>query len=61
VTATLSDVTLLDNLALGGAGAAGGNGGTGLGGGIFNDGPSPFGTPDLMLLACTVFSRCFPK
>jgi hypothetical protein len=34
---------------LGGAGAAGGNGGAGQGGGIFNDGPSPFGAPDLTL------------
>jgi len=38
----------------GGAGAAGGNGGNGQGGGIYNDGPSPFGTPDLTLLGCLV-------
>jgi hypothetical protein len=42
------------NQATGGAGAAGGSGGSGLGGGIFNGGPSPFGTPDLTLLGCVV-------
>ena len=54
VTATLSNTNLMRNLAVGGAGAAGGNGGAGLGGGLFNDGPSPFGTPSLTLLGCTV-------
>ena len=54
VKATLSDTTLLLNEAQGGAGAAGGNGGNGQGGGIFNGGPSPFGTPDLTLLGCLV-------
>jgi hypothetical protein len=37
-----------------GAGAAGGSGGDGLGGGIFNGGASPFGTPDLSLHGCQV-------
>jgi hypothetical protein len=42
---------LLLNEAEGGAGAVGGDG---LGGGIFNGGPSPFGTPDLTLTGCLV-------
>ena len=36
------------NQAIGGAGQAG-NGGNGLGGGIFNGVPNPFGTPTLTL------------
>ena len=40
--------------ATGGAGATGGNGGNGQGGGIFVDGASPFGTPDVALIGCTV-------
>ena len=54
VTATLANTDLLSNQAVGGAGAAGGNGGNGLGGGIFNGGPSPFGTPDLTLVRSQV-------
>jgi hypothetical protein len=41
---TVSGSTLTGNQALGGAGGSGGNGGRGLGGGIFNDGPSTFPT-----------------
>jgi hypothetical protein len=44
---TLSDSTVVLNAATGGAGGLGGNGGAGLGGGIFNAGPSPLGTPSL--------------
>jgi hypothetical protein len=54
VTAVLADSALLGNEATGGAGAAGGNGGNGLGGGIYNDGHSPFGTPNLSLRECLV-------
>src|SRR5262249_59296223 len=50
----VSDSALLGNLAEGGAGAMGGNGGDGQGGGIYNGGPSPFGTPDLTLVGCLV-------
>jgi hypothetical protein len=36
----------------------GGNGGNGQGGGVFNDGPSPLGTPSLTLLGSAVaFNR----
>jgi len=51
VTAVLSDSIVWLNLAEGGAGEVGGDG---LGGGIFNGGPSPFGTPDLSLVHCLV-------
>ena len=54
MTAVLSDTALLLNQAQGGASEAGGNGGNGLGGGIFNDGLSPFGVPDLTLSQCLV-------
>jgi hypothetical protein len=46
---TVSNSLIALNRALGGAGGLGGNGGTGLGGGIFNGGPSPVGTPSLTL------------
>lgn len=46
---TLSDSTVVLNTATGGAGGVGGNGGNGKGGGIFNGGPSPVGTPSLTL------------
>ena len=45
---TVSDSLIALNRAIGGAGD-GGNGGNGQGGGIFNGGPSPFGTPSLTL------------
>src|SRR5262249_1737859 len=54
VTADLSNCQLLSNLAEGGASAAGGSGGNALGGGIFNGGASPFGTPSLTLEGCQV-------
>ena len=40
--------------ATGGAGGVGGNGGNGQGGGVFNGGPSPLGTPSLTLLRSLV-------
>jgi hypothetical protein len=46
---TLSDSLVALNRAIGGAGGPGGNGGNGHGGGIFNGGPSPVGTPSLTL------------
>jgi hypothetical protein len=47
---TVSDSWIALNRAIGGAGGPGGNGGNGQGGGIFNGGPSPVGTPSLTLL-----------
>ena len=47
---TLSDSTVVLNRVTGGAGGLGGNGGDGQGGGVFNAGPSPLGTPSLTLL-----------
>jgi hypothetical protein len=44
---TVSDSVIARNRAIGGAGV--GNGGNGQGGGIFNDGPTPVGTPNLSL------------
>jgi hypothetical protein len=51
---TLSDSMVVLNTATGGAGGVGGNGGNGQGGGIFNGGPSPQGTPSLTLLRSLV-------
>ena len=51
---TLSDATVLLNRVTGGAGGLGGNGGDGQGGGVFNAGPSPLGTPSLTLLRSLV-------
>ncbi len=51
---TLSDSTVILNTATGGAGGVGGNGGNGQGGGVFNGGPSPVGTPSLTLLRSLV-------
>ena len=45
---TVSDSLIALNQAIGGA-SLGGNGGNGLGGGIFNGVPNPFGTPSLTL------------
>jgi len=47
---TVTHSALIGNLAIGGAGGLGGNGGNGLGGGVFNGGPNPTGTPSLTLL-----------
>jgi hypothetical protein len=44
----VTNSVLLFNQAIGGAGTSG-NGGNGLGGGIFNGPPNPFGTPSLTL------------
>ncbi len=49
---TVSNSLIALNRAIGGAG--GGNGGNGLGGGIFNGGPSSVGTPSLTLLRSIV-------
>jgi hypothetical protein len=57
VTVVVSDTTFRQNSAQGGAGAAGGNGGNGQGGGIFDDGPSPFGAPDVTLQGCRIVSN----
>jgi hypothetical protein len=46
---TVFDSPVVLNTATGGAGGVGGNGGNGLGGGVFNDGPSALGTPSLTL------------
>jgi hypothetical protein len=46
---TLSNAAVVLNQATGGAGGLGGNGGNGQGGGVFNGGPSPLGTPSLTL------------
>jgi hypothetical protein len=49
---TVTQSALIGNLAIGGAGGSGGNGGNGgngLGGGVFNGAPNPFGTPSLTL------------
>src|SRR5207244_1422168 len=46
---TVSDSLIALNRAIGGTGGLGGNGGNGQGGGIFNGGPSPVGTPSLTL------------
>jgi hypothetical protein len=52
---TVTDSALIGNLAIGGAGGTGGgHGGNGLGGGIFNGAPNPFGTPSLTLLGSIV-------
>jgi hypothetical protein len=48
---TVSDSLIALNQAVG---AAGGLGGNGLGGGVFNGGPTPVGTPSLMLLGNVV-------
>jgi len=45
---TVTNSLLLLNEAIGGAGATG-NGGNGLGGGVFNGAPNPFGVPSLTL------------
>jgi len=45
------------NAAIGGAGGAGGKGGDGQGGGIFNGGPSSFGTPSLTLQRSTIVNN----
>jgi hypothetical protein len=50
----LSDSIVILNTATGGAGGVGGNGGNGQGGGVFNGGPSPQGTPSLTLLRSIV-------
>jgi hypothetical protein len=47
---TVRHSTFADNQALGGSGVAGVSGGDGPGGGVFNGGPSPVGTPSLTLL-----------
>ena len=54
MTALVTDTLFLLNLAVGGAGPVGGDGGNGLGGGVFNGGPSPFGASDLTLLRALV-------
>jgi hypothetical protein len=46
---TVTSSLLALNRAVGGAGGVGGTGGSGLGGGIFNGGPHPVGTPSLTL------------
>jgi hypothetical protein len=51
---TVNHSALIGNLALGGVGGLGGNGGNGLGGGVFNGAPNPFGTPNLTLLGSLV-------
>jgi hypothetical protein len=51
---TVTDSVLIHNSAIGGAGRTGGNGGNGLGGGIFNGAPNPFGTSSLALLGSIV-------
>jgi hypothetical protein len=53
-TMVVSDTAFRLNRAQGGVGAAGGDGGNGQGGGIFNDGPSPYGAPDLTLQHCRI-------
>ena len=54
---TVSDSLIALNQAIGGA-SHGGNGGNGLGGGIFNGVPNPFGTPSLTLRrSLVVFNR----
>jgi hypothetical protein len=50
---TVTSSAILLNRAVGGAGESG-NGGNGLGGGIFNGGPSPFGTTTLTLRSSLV-------
>jgi hypothetical protein len=52
-TLTVSSSVLVGNRALGGAGLVG-DGGNGLGGGVFNGGPTPFGTPTLTLQGSVV-------
>jgi hypothetical protein len=55
---TVSNCTLADNQAIGGAGGSGGNGGSGFGGGIFNDAlsisPDNFGTPSTLTVTGTI-------
>ena len=46
---TVSNSLIALNRAIGGAAAPGGNGGNGQGGGLFNGGVTPVGTPSLML------------
>src|SRR5262249_7062769 len=51
---TVTDSLIALNRAIGGAGGLGGNGGNGQGGGLFNGGPSPVGTPSLTLQSSLV-------
>jgi hypothetical protein len=51
---TVSNSLIALNEAIGGSGGLGGNGGDGLGGGLFNGGPTPVGTPSLALLSSVV-------
>jgi hypothetical protein len=54
---TVFDSVFALNQATGGAGGLGGNGGNGQGGGVFNGGPSPAGTPSLTVLGSTIVNN----